>query len=139
MVKATKKGKNVTQVGNFFVKKENDYFKFYDVNGIWSMRVHQMNMMYTFIEICLEQKNMDLLETIVKMNYLIGTTPPDVELIGDVYKAYVTMMERFRKVSTPEEDEQNLQTAKQMYEGQQTLKKMMENDRSEHDTPGQPL
>lgn len=120
MAKMAKKPaqKKVYQVGNFFVKRENEHYKMYDVNQVWTMRVHFLSSMYTFIDVCIEHGNMELLETIVKMYYFIGTTPPDVDFIRDTYNAYVALMERTKENmrTDEEEDAQNLERVKAMHE-----------------------
>ena len=120
MAKTAKKPaqKKVYQVGNFFVKRENEHYKMYDVNQVWTMRVHFLSSMYTFIDVCIEGGNMELLEIIVKMYYCLGTTPPDGEMIRATYEAYTAMMERMREQmqTTEEEDAQNLERVKTMHE-----------------------
>lgn len=118
MAKTAKKPaqKKVYQVGNFFVKRENEHYKMYDVNQVWTMRVHFLSSMYTFIDVCIEGGNMELLEIIVKMYYCLGTTPPDGEMIKDTYTAYTALMERMRKEVTEMEDQENLERTKVMHE-----------------------
>ena len=137
MAKTAKKPaqKKVYQVGNFFVKRENEHYKMYDVNQVWTMRVHFLSSMYTFIDVCIEGGNMELLEIIVKMYYCLGTTPPDGEMIKDTYTAYTALMERMRKEVTEMEDQENLERAKVMHEA---TEKVMEaiNEGPQADTQG---
>ena len=137
MAKTAKKPaqKKVYQVGNFFVKRENEHYKMYDVNQVWTMRVHFLSSMYTFIDVCIEGGNMELLEIIVKMYYCLGTTPPDGEMIKDTYTAYTALMERMRKEVTEMEDQENLERTKVMHEA---TEKVMEaiNEGPQADTQG---
>ena len=139
MAKTAKKTpqKKVYQVGNFFVKRENEHYKMYDANQVWSMRVHFLSSMYIFIDACIEKGNMELLEIVVKMHYFIGTTPPDVDFIKDAFTAYTALMDRTREnmQSTEQEDAQNLERAKTMHEA---TEKVMEaiNEGPQTDTQG---
>lgn len=140
MAKMAKKPaqKKVYQVGNFFIKRENEHYKMYDVQQVWTMRVHFLSSMYTFIDVCLEGGNMELLEIIVKMYYCLGTTPPDGEMIKDTYTAYTAMMERIKEQMkvTEAEDAENLERARTIYEAKQELNAVLEDEGPETDTQG---
>ena len=138
MAKTTKKPpqKKVYQLGNFFVKRENEHYKMYDVNQVWTMRVHFLSSMYTFIDVCIEGGNMELLEIIVKMYYCLGTTPPDGEMIKDTYEAYTAMIGRMRKEVTEAEDAEELERTRVMHEAKQELQAVLEDEGPEADTQG---
>ena len=139
MAKTTKKTaqKKVVQVGNFFVKKESEHYKICDVNNIWTMRVHYLSSMYTFLDVLIEQGSRDLLEVIVKLYYSIGTTPPDSEFLHKTFDAYLELVERTKPyLKTDEEDAQELERARHIHEGTEQLKQMMDDDRHDENTQG---
>lgn len=133
-----KLGKNDTQVGNFVVSKEKMHYKMQDINGYWSMRVGFLHPMYMLIEECAKAKNMEYMEAITKIMYAIGTTPPDVQMLEDMYKAYNGLVERMKTRMEPTDDHTELQRVKDFEQAKEDLNKIM-NDTTEGNTTGEPL
>ena len=128
-------GKNDTRVGNFVISKEKQHYKMQDINGYWTTRVGFMHPMYMLIEECLKAKNVDYLEVIAKILYGICTTPPDKEMLGDLYNAYSRLVERMKALLESRDDKQELEAAKGSYEAKEELKKLID-DTPKTDTIG---
>ena len=129
--------KKVVRVGNFFVKKENEHYKMYDINNVWTMRVHYLSSMYTFLDVLIEDGSRDILETIVKMYYALCTTPPDTDMIKDTYTAYMALMERMKpELKTDQEGQQELERVKTMREATEQIKEAMSHGADEGPTQG---
>lgn len=126
-------GKNDIRVGNFVISKEKMHYKMQDINGYWSTRVSYNFAMYMLIEECIKAKNMDYLETITKMLYALSVTPPDVQMITDMYNAYNALMDRMKPHTTPQEDDKALEDTKKACEAKEELKKILD-DKPEGNT-----
>lgn len=125
-------GKNDIRVGNFVISKEKQHYKMQDINGYWSMRVSYNYAMYILIEECINARNHAYLETITKMLYALGVTPPDKQMLEDMYNAYGALMERMKQYVTPREDDKALKQTQEAYEAKEELKRIMD-DKPEGD------
>lgn len=134
-------GKNDFRVGNFVLSKEKMHFKLQDINGYWSTRIAFMHPMYMLLEECVKAKNEGYIEAIAKILYAISTTPPDKDMLKDLYTAYNAQIERMKEkgLVTEKEDEENLERTKKTLEATEHLKEVMSNDKPESDTQGQPV
>lgn len=126
--------KNDVRVGNFVVSKEKQHYKMQDINGYWSTRVSYHYAMYLLIEECIKAKNMEYLETIVKMLYALSVTPPDGQMFNDMYTAYNALVARM-KDNSPRDDDKALEDTKVAHEAKEELKKMLD-AQSEGNTQG---
>lgn len=121
-------GKDDVRVGNFVISKEKQHYKMQDINGYWTTRVSYQFAMYMLIEECIKAKNMDYLETIAKMLYALSVTPPDAQMIKDMYDAYNALMGRMRNngITTEAEDAKALEDVKNAYEAKEEMKKILD-------------
>jgi hypothetical protein len=136
-------GKEDIRLGNFIVTKEKEYYKFLDVAGLWSVRIHHLTGMYPLVESCVESKNMNYLESVAKMLYALSVTPPDLPMLQAMHESYLSLTERMAKVmgeKTDKEQEEILEQEKQKYEDMQLIKKELEEDGGpETNTQGESL
>lgn len=122
-------GKNDTRIGNYVISREEHYFKLQDIGGFWSLRINRFLMEYTLIEECLKADNKKYLEAMIKMYYAVTTTPPDKEMLKDMFDAYSALMDRMRKqmpeVSDAEQEQIVKEVAKSL-ENKETVLKAIE-------------
>ena len=108
-----------------------------DINGYWTMRVAFMHPMHTLIDECIKAGNKDYLEAITKIMYAIGTTPPDKDMLEDLYNAYNRLIGRMKEkgLISEQDDSQALKQTEDAYNAKEELKKLM-NDKPDTNTQG---
>lgn len=122
-------GKNDTRIGNFVITKEDHHYKMQDVAGFWSLRIGRFLSGFMLIEECLKSKNLEYLESICKMFYAMTTTPPDAQMLMDMYNSYNALMDRMRAAMPQVSEEEQQEILKQeeiLYNSKQTLQKVIE-------------
>ncbi len=128
------KKKNILQLGNFAISKDcgggHDWLCVKAVNGFWTLRFRDDNLMYARLKMLIEEKTLhEYLSTYITTVYLISNTTPDIDYFNDFFKSYSAMAERNKKLAkqaTQEEDEKiinDMQTIQEIKENIATIEK----------------
>lgn len=128
-----KLGKNDIRLGNFILTKEEHHYKMRDVAGMWSLRVGRFMAAFIVIEECLKMKNMKYIESLCVLLYAITTSAPDVEMVQDLHKAYMSFIDRMKSApASAEEDQEALKDVERMHSAKESIKKIIQDGVAEH-------
>jgi len=116
------KKKNEIIVGEFVITRDSgtpfDFMKITSKSGNWSMRIRQDQSVFEVIrELAKDESTHGYFETWIQIIYLMCTTVPDLEFIGEFAESYTALTKRQEKHAlSDEEDAKILEEERRKYE-----------------------